>query len=293
MDSASDNRCFICGRTFFSGSLFLVHQIKHLKGFDCEVPTCAEPHYSQEDLARHRGFFHAVIPGAGSTEATQENFAPEWELGEAAVRSKKHFQKQTLTYKARVKKLSQYSCLAEGLKSKKSVIRIRSDDDHLCLPTSIIVAIERYKQCVTKEPNRFKRYRDCYRYSVRSASVMDLKEEAHRLLRKAGLKEAPCGIPELKKLQSVLQDYQIYVFTATAAYSLIFKGPAAKKPLYLVLDEPNSHYHVISDPTTFFGLRPRRFYVLPRGAPFWSFRSPPSSSPKVDPLPPPPKVASI
>ena len=347
------SQCLICGKPFHRLANLAVHQLKHLTGFDCDVPSCAQPHQTLQDLENHKTFRHTIIQGAGENGAVPQAYVPEWEVDEAVVRTNPYFHKHTYSHKVRLKNLQQYepspenmdklfqdlvekivphaapedrigitleastldfpiivpyipvgsfsstslfnimegalnsnqsfgldsrlsvtldhvvipvgsgrhssrrdvsqfSSLAEALKFKRSVVRIRDDHDHLCLPTSIIVAIERYKKYVTKEKECYRRFADCYNLPAHSSTIVFLKAAARKLLRQAGLKEAPCGVPELKKLQAVLPDYQIFVFTATAQYSLIFKGPDAEKPLYLLLDEPNRHYHVITKPSAFY-----------------------------------------
>ena len=102
MDAVPENQCHVCGKTFHRASNFLVHQIKHLKGYDCTVPTCLEPHHSRADLNIHENLFHSNILGSGQPTPVQQKFTPEWELDDAAVRTNTYFQKHTYTHKAMV-----------------------------------------------------------------------------------------------------------------------------------------------------------------------------------------------
>ena len=59
------------------------------------------------------------------------------------------------------KKVAEFTSLAEALKKKRTVIRIRSDDDHLCLATAVLVGIEHYKAFKTREQHCYENYKNC------------------------------------------------------------------------------------------------------------------------------------
>ena len=154
--------------------------------------------------------------------------------------------------------VASYSTLQEALIRKRGVVSIRKDSDHLCLPTAILVGIEHYKKFKANEENRYEEYRGLQRKRVtdKSKLVIKLKNEARALLRKAGVDStAPCGVPELKKIQAVLPDYQLYLFSATANYGGLFEGPEADRRIYIILDEQYAHYHLISNPASFYGAK--------------------------------------
>ena len=154
--------------------------------------------------------------------------------------------------------VASYSTLQEAVISKRGVVFIRKDSDHLCLPTAILVGIEHYKKFKANEENLYEEYRGLQRRRLTHTSnaLRKLKKAARALLRKAGVDStAPCGVPELKKIQTVLPDYQLYLFSATANYGGLFEGPEADRRIYIILDEQYAHYHLISNPASFYGAK--------------------------------------
>ena len=58
-----------------------------------------------------------------------------------------------------------------------------------------------------------------------------------------------CGIPEIKKLQNVLPNYQIKIWSKDKYYAIWYEGPM--KPLVLHLFHYDNHFIVISSVTGF------------------------------------------
>ncbi len=119
------------------------------------------------------------------------------------------------------------------LKSKRSVIRIRDNDD-LCLARALVVAIakadgdKRYKQLANhRKPSQ--------------------KKAACELHEKAGVPFGPCGIPEVKQFQKHLPEYEINIVSSDRENSIIYPecpSDTEAKRLYLYLH--NNHYDVIT-----------------------------------------------
>ena len=151
---------------------------------------------------------------------------------------------------------ARYADLEACFKSKKSVVRIRADDDNLCLPTAILVGIERYKAYNTQEPNNFESYRKLQTLFRGRRGVVRLKKLARQLLDRVGIgAETGCGVGELGKIQKVLPDYQLNVFQAGSSSERLFRGANEGRPIYLLLDERRKHYHVLVKPSNFYGYK--------------------------------------
>ena len=88
--------------------------------------------------------------------------------------------------------------LKEFLHKKRSIINIQNKDD-LCLARALVVAIAK----IEKDPE-YKNLAD----SRRKAQ----EEKAKELHRSANVPFGPCGIPEVKKFQEYLTDYEINIF---------------------------------------------------------------------------------
>ena len=146
----------------------------------------------------------------------------------------------------------EYPSLDAAIKSKKSIISIREDNDDLCFPSAVVLAIERYKALKTSEPNCYNLLRRQNQRGAASPSVIRLKELARALLQSAGLSPKPCGISEIQQIQSVLPMYQISVYSARAERELVFKGAEADRKINFIIDEIKCHYHVITSLTGWF-----------------------------------------
>ena len=130
------------------------------------------------------------------------------------------------------------------LESKRSVVRIRNNDD-LCLARAIVVAIakadgdKRYKTLVDRR-------------------IPAQEKAARELHEKAGVPLGPCGIPEVKQFQKHLPEYEINIVSMDHGNSIIYPecpADAEVKRLYLYLH--NNHYDVI---TTMPGFLNRSYF---------------------------------
>ena len=123
--------------------------------------------------------------------------------------------------------------LESYLESKRSVVRIRNNDD-LCLARAIVVAIAK--------ADGDKRYKLLTKHN-RPAQ----EKAARELHRKAGVPLGPCGIPEVKQFQKHLPEYEINIVSMDHGNSIIYPECPADvevKRLYLYLH--NNHYDVIT-----------------------------------------------
>ena len=72
---------------------------------------------------------------------------------------------------------------------------------------------------------------------------------AHQLHESASVPFGSCGIPEVKKFQASLPDYQLNVISKEHLNALIYSGPEAEKHLYLY--HHDNHYDVITSMPAF------------------------------------------
>ena len=158
--------------------------------------------------------------------------------------------------------VGEYGDFDTALKSKKSILRIREDGDHLSFPSAVSTAIERYKHYKTAdEPNEYNLIRKAYAMKTPTGRAVErLKALARDILEAAGLTAGPCGIPEIAAIQKTLPDYQINIYNGRGGNALIYRGPKASRKLYFILDEVKRRYHVA---TSMKGWR-RPPYVLHR-----------------------------
>ena len=123
--------------------------------------------------------------------------------------------------------------LKEFLHKKRSIINIQNKDD-LCLARALVVAIAK----IEKDP----------RYKTLTDSRWKAQEEkARELHQSANVPFGPCGIPEVKKFQEYLTDYEINIVSLDHNNSIIYPpSPTASdvKPIYLYLH--HNHYDVIT-----------------------------------------------
>ena len=123
--------------------------------------------------------------------------------------------------------------LKEFLHKKRSIINIQNKDD-LCLARALVVAIAK----IEKDPE-YKNLAD----SRRKAQ----EEKAKELHRSANVPFGPCGIPEVKKFQEYLTDYEINIVSLDHNNSIIYPPSPSTidvKPIYLYLH--HNHYDVIT-----------------------------------------------
>lgn len=76
----------------------------------------------------------------------------------------------------------------------------------------------------------------------------NLAKELHQ---KAEVPEGLCGIPEIAKFQSVIEDYQIVVLSAEHFNAVIYEGQKREKQIYLYLYE--NHFEIITSVSAFLG----------------------------------------
>ncbi len=123
--------------------------------------------------------------------------------------------------------------LESYLESKRSVVRIRNNDD-LCLARALVVAIAK-----ADGDKRYGLLLDHRRPAQRKAAC-----ELHE---KAGVPLGPCGIPEVKQFQKHLPEYEINIVSMDHGDSIIYPEcptDAEVKRLYLYLH--SNHYDVIT-----------------------------------------------
>ncbi len=98
--------------------------------------------------------------------------------------------------------------LESYLESKRSVIRIRNNDD-LCLARALVVAIAK-----ADGDKRYGQLADHRKPSQKKAAC-----ELHE---KAGVPFGPCGIPEVKQFQKHLPEYEINIVSSDHGNSIIY-----------------------------------------------------------------------
>ena len=110
--------------------------------------------------------------------------------------------------------------LSYFLDTKKCVLRIRNKD-LLCLARALVTDIALQGKHPEWNSIRLGRQRQTI-----------LARELHQ---KAGVPEGLCGLPEVAKMQGVIENYQIAVLSADHFNALIFEGPKREKQIYLYL----------------------------------------------------------
>ena len=125
--------------------------------------------------------------------------------------------------------------LESFLRKKNCIIQVKNRDD-LCCACAIIVAKAKFD----KDPQ--------YKSIVsRTGTLQD--RLAHQLHESASVPAVSCGIPEIKKFQAALPDYQLNVISKEHLNALIYSGPEAEKHLYLY--HHDNHYDVITSMPAF------------------------------------------
>ena len=126
--------------------------------------------------------------------------------------------------------------VTESLLKKKSFVTIKNKDN-LCCARAIVVAKAKLDSAPDWSSMRHGR-------SIQAQKAVELHE-------KAGVQRGTCGIPEIKKFQEVLPEYQIVLISKENFNAIIYKGPEAPKKLYLY--HYDNHYGVITSMTGFLG----------------------------------------
>ena len=122
---------------------------------------------------------------------------------------------------------------------KKSVIKIKNDDDLCC--ARAIVTMKAYCDFGSQHTE--------YVSLRRGRPVQE--RQAKALHRDANVPEGPCGLTELDAFQRHLVNYQIVVLSVDQQYQIIFKGPS--QPKQIVLIKVGEHYHGCNSLPGFLG----------------------------------------
>ena len=131
--------------------------------------------------------------------------------------------------------------LGKHLEKKRSVVRIRNDDD-LCMVRALVVA----KAKLDNDPQ----YKSIVDY--RGTMQTRLARELHH---NAGVPLEPCGIEQAKLFQAYLPEYQINIVSKEYNNNIIYAGPEKDKRIYLYMHD--NHYDVITKMPGFFA---RHYY---------------------------------
>ena len=121
------------------------------------------------------------------------------------------------------------------LSQKSSVVRIKNNDDDLCLARALVVA-------------RAKKDNDLRYKQIRNSKKPIQREKAFDLHEAANVPLGPCGLNEVALFQQYLVDYQIVVISGDHNNSTIYPPPSSgtdEKPL-LTLYLHNNHFDVIN-----------------------------------------------
>ncbi|MBW0532615.1 hypothetical protein O181_072330 [Austropuccinia psidii MF-1] len=113
--------------------------------------------------------------------------------------------------------------------------------DQMCLTRSVAVAMAQEGM-----------HRQAF-YKMKSPGSIPQRKEALKLCEMAGLDSMqPCGLDEVQKLQSVLPEYRLCVYTDQRGKECVFKGKygAGKKNIHLLLH--NNHFSAILYPCKAF-----------------------------------------
>lgn len=120
------------------------------------------------------------------------------------------------------------------LQDKSSILQIRNQDE-LCCARALVTAIARHE----KHPQW---------NSIRQGCAIQ-RQMAEQLHQRAGVPLLKCGLEEVKKFQTVLSDYQIYVLSKEHFNGIIYDGVEGGVPIYLYYHD--EHYDVITKMTGF------------------------------------------
>ena len=131
--------------------------------------------------------------------------------------------------------------LEKHLENKKSIIRIRNEDD-LCMARALVVA----KAKVDKDPQ--------YKSMTNRRGTVQTRM-AQELHQNAGVPFGPCGILQAKQFQAYLIEYQISTVSKEYGDKVIYAGPEKDRRICLYMH--NNHYDVITKMPGFFA---RNYY---------------------------------
>ena len=137
-------------------------------------------------------------------------------------------------------KRCRYVDLEKTLEEKRCFIRVQNKDN-LCCARAIVTAKARLDNHEKWNSIRVGRH-------IQRDLALQLHDRASVPLGK-------CGIPEIKRFQEVMPEYQIYVLSKGHFNAIIYEGPEADKKMYLYLHD--DHYDVITKMPAFLG---RNYY---------------------------------
>ena len=128
------------------------------------------------------------------------------------------------------------------LHEKKSVVRIKNNNDDLCLARALVVA-------------RAKKENDPRYASIRDARGPLQREKAFDLHEAANVPLGPCGLNEVALFQQYLSEYQIMVISGDHNNSIIYppQPPGTDEKPHLTLYLHDNHYDVINRVPGFLG----------------------------------------
>ena len=128
--------------------------------------------------------------------------------------------------------------------SSSTIYSPSNTQDNMCLARSVALAMARHGM-----------HKQAF-YKMKNPQSVVQKKEALHLCEIAGIDpNQPCGLDEVRKLQTVLPDYRLCVFTDKAGKECVFKGDyvQGKTNIYLLLH--NEHFSVIFSPCQAFDYR--------------------------------------
>ena len=128
------------------------------------------------------------------------------------------------------------------LHEKKSVVRIKNNNDDLCLARALVVA-----RAKKENDPRYEQIRDARR-PLQREKAFDLHEAANVPL-------GPCGLNEVVLFQQHLSEYQIMIISGDHNNSIIYppQPPGTDEKPHLTLYLHDNHYDVINRVPGFLG----------------------------------------
>ena len=140
-------------------------------------------------------------------------------------------------------------CMDRVNKKKKCIITINNSDS-LCCARAIVTMRAHCHKDEGVDGNR--------NWENLKRGLPIQEKEAKALHQQAGVREGPCGIPQLKQFQEALgSDYQLVVMTRMHPFLLIFIGPDAPNMIRLL--KSNDHFDGC---TSFPAFLDRSYYCL-------------------------------
>ncbi|KAK3918067.1 putative DNA polymerase [Frankliniella fusca] len=124
----------------------------------------------------------------------------------------------------------------------KQIFAPENEEDHMCLARSV---------AVVKARGKMSKYA-YYRMKNPKSGVQ--RGEALKLCELAGIDpQQPCGIDEVQKLQAVLPDYRLCIFSDKEGKECVFKGPYGAGRTNICLLHYQGHFYGILFPCQAFG----------------------------------------